>query len=90
MQYGARVASEGRASDERQAEMKLANPKYILRNWMAAQAYDAAAQGDVSLVRELHQVLLAPYDEQSAAVESRWARPTPEWARSKMGLAFMT
>jgi hypothetical protein len=35
--YAAQVRSEARGA-ERVGEMRAANPKYILRNWMAAQA----------------------------------------------------
>ena len=57
---------------------------------MAAQAYDAAALGDFSVVRELQEVLSKPYDEQGAEVDSRWAQVTPVEARDKMGLTYMT
>ena len=59
-------------------------------DWMAAQAYDAAALGDFSVVRELQEVLSRPYDEQGAEVDSRWAQVTPVEARDKMGLTYMT
>ena len=67
--YWARVGAEGRPAAERQSEMR-ANPKYILRNWMAAEAYEGAARGDPSVARELHAVLAKPYDEQGAAEEN--------------------
>eukprot|EP00962_Isochrysis_galbana_P032018 scaffold10479_cov87-Isochrysis_galbana.AAC.1 len=55
--YWARVAAEGRSSGagetERRTEMSSVNPKYILRNWMAAEAYEAAARGDSSVIEEL-------------------------------------
>ena len=88
--YTARLAKEARPAAERRAEMSRANPKYILRNWMAAEAYEAAGKGDYSVVRELQAVLSTPYAEQDAATEARWARVTPRWARQKAGLAFMT
>ena len=44
--------------------MELANPKYILRNWMAAEAYEAAERGDFGPVREVHKLLCNPYEEQ--------------------------
>jgi len=87
--YWRRVRAEGRG-DERLREMANANPKYVLRNWMAAAAYEAAERGDYSIVSELLEVLGAPYDELSASVEARWAQMTPQWARGKAGLAFMT
>ena len=88
--YWRRVEVEARPEEERLDEMASTNPKFILRNWMAKEAYEAAARGDNSVVRELHQVLCSPYDDQGAEMEARWAQRTPLWAREKMGLAFMT
>jgi len=88
--YARRVAVEARPDGERLAEMATANPRYIMRPWMAKEAYEAAERGDYSVVRELHQVLSSPYDRQGAEVEARWGQRTPLWARQKMGLAFMT
>ena len=72
--YSARVAADGRPTEERRAEMTQANPKYILRNSMALEAYEAAAKGDYSVVRELHAVLLRPYEDQGVQVDERWAQ----------------
>ena len=80
----------GRPAAERQAEMRASNPKYILRNWMAAGGAEGAARGDPSVARELHAVLAKPYDEQGAAEEERWAQPTPRWARDRPGLHVMS
>lgn len=88
--YWARVAEEGRPAAERLREMSAANPKYILRNWMAAEAYDAAARGDYELVHDVHRVLASPYDAQGRDVDERWAIPTPNWARGKPGLEVMS
>jgi uncharacterized protein YdiU (UPF0061 family) len=87
--YWSLVRAEARGPQRIQG-MAAANPKYILRNWMAAEAYEAAGKGDYSVVRELQAVLSTPYAEQDAATEARWARVTPRWARQKAGLAFMT
>ena len=88
--YWRRTAAEGRPEDERRMEMDGANPKYILRNWMAAEAYEAAERGDTDVIRELHDVLRRPYDEQSAEAAMRWCQNTPSWARGRPGLAFMS
>jgi uncharacterized protein YdiU (UPF0061 family) len=57
--------------------MKLVNPKYILREWIVAPAYQQAAAGDYSLVRELQEVMTRPYDEQSAEVENKYYKLKP-------------
>ena len=88
--YWGRVLTEGRADDERRSEMNAANPKFVLRNWMAKAGYEAADRGDYSTVRELHAVLTRPYDEQSDAMSAKYAQVTPEWARGKMGLESMS
>jgi len=48
-----------------------ANPKYVLRNWMAQLAIDAAEKGDFSLSKELYMVLKNPYSEQFE-YEEKW------------------
>ena len=87
--YWARVRAEDDA-EGRKASMRNANPKYILRNWMAMEAYDAAARGDYAIVQELYGVLSKPYDDQGAEVAARWATTTPQWARGRAGLAFLS
>ena len=53
-------------------EMKRINPKYILREWLLAPAYQQAAKGDYALIRELQEVMTQPYDELSKAVEEKF------------------
>ena len=88
--YGARAAADAMDADERREMMRLANPKYILRNSMAAEAYEAAARGDYSIVNELHTLLSRPYDDQGEEADERWAQLTPIWARDRAGLAYLS
>jgi len=90
VRYCARVALEGRPPAERRAEMERANPKYILRNTMALEAYEAAARGDYSVAEEVRRLLCRPYDEQGSEADARWATPTPQWARTMPGLHTMS
>jgi len=74
--YRARSAVDASAQAERQARMRAANPKYILRNYLAQHAITAAEAGDYGPVRELHQVLSQPFDEQPGF--ERYAQRPPE------------
>ena len=72
-----------------QATMKLVNPKYVLRNWMAQLAIDAAEKEDYSVANELFELLKNPYDEQPE-FESAWFQKRPEWARHRVGCSMLS
>ena len=59
--------------------MNQVNPKYILRNYLAQQAIEKAADYDYSLVNELIAVLANPFSEHPE-FEQLAALP-PEWGR---------
>jgi uncharacterized protein YdiU (UPF0061 family) len=77
--YLARCALEGGEQSERQVRMHAVNPMYILRNYLAQQAIEAAEQGDYGPVRELHAVLSRPFEEQPG--RERYAERPPEWGK---------
>eukprot|EP01065_Artemidia_motanka_P020290 TRINITY_DN2430_c0_g1_i1.p1 TRINITY_DN2430_c0_g1~~TRINITY_DN2430_c0_g1_i1.p1 ORF type:complete len:644 (+),score=176.67 TRINITY_DN2430_c0_g1_i1:69-1934(+) len=85
--YAERVAEEGHAG--RGEEMRLANPRYVLRNWMMTLAYEKAEDGDYSVVRELLQLLADPYTDQGPSAE-RWQGRAPEWSRGTPGVEQMS
>ncbi len=66
-----------RSIEEISRQMKLVNPKYILREWFVAPAYQQAAAGDYSLTRELQDVMTQPYAEQSKDIEDIYYRLKP-------------
>jgi uncharacterized protein YdiU (UPF0061 family) len=64
----------------RQAAMRAANPRYVLRNWLAEGAIRQAKAGDHAEVARLLGCLRKPYDEQPEF--SAYAALPPDWARS--------
>lgn len=70
-------AATPRSREEVSRQMKLVNPKYILREWLVEPAYSQAAAGNYALVRELQEVMTQPYAEQSKHVEGKYYRSTP-------------
>ena len=63
--------------EEAAKQMKLVNPKYILREWFVKPAYQQASVGDYTLIRELQDVMNQPYAEQSQEVEDKYYRLKP-------------
>ncbi|HSC66840.1 MAG TPA: YdiU family protein [Cellvibrio sp.] len=78
----------GNDDQQRRARMNAVNPKYVLRNYLAQQAIDKAAQGDNSEIEKLLHILRNPYDEQPE-YEAYFAR-RPEWARHKAGCSMLS
>ena len=66
-----------RSIEDISKQMKLVNPKYTLREWFVKPAYQQAAMGDYSLLRELQAVMTQPYAEQSQYVQDKYYRLKP-------------
>ncbi len=82
------LKSENREKTERIGAMNSVNPKYVLRNYMAQLAIDAADAGDCSIVDELFNLLLNPYDEQTES--EKWFAKRPAWAKTKVGCSMLS
>jgi len=78
--YVARVDLENRPAQERAHAMDAVNPLYVLRNHLAEQAIQAAAQGDASEISTLLRLLAQPFC--AAPGCAAYAEPAPEWAAS--------
>lgn len=86
--YARRVQLEGQPAERRVAAMNRANPKYVLRNYLAQLAIDDAERGDSALVAELLDTLRRPYDDQPE--RAQWAKKRPDWARSRAGCSMLS
>jgi uncharacterized protein YdiU (UPF0061 family) len=86
--YQARVRTDGTADAARRAAMNAINPKYVMRNYLAQEAIEAAEGGDPTMVHRLLDVMRRPYDEQPE--HERWAGRRPDWARHKAGCSMLS
>ena len=76
--------------EEISRQMKLVNPKYILREWFVVPAYQQATAGNYSLIRELQDVMTHPYAEQSKDVEDKYYRLKPPELFEVGGLSHLS
>jgi uncharacterized protein YdiU (UPF0061 family) len=87
-EYLNRWSEEETESHVRQAGMKKINPKYVLRNYMAQIAIEAAEKGNFGLIHELYMLLQAPYEEQDSM--EKWYAKRPDWAKNKVGASMLS
>ena len=60
--------------------IKANNPKYILRNYMAQEAIEAAEDSDFLPLETLIKVIISPYNEQEKY--EYFANRSPDWANN--------
>jgi uncharacterized protein YdiU (UPF0061 family) len=77
-EYRALLRRDAKPDAERREMMMNTNPKYVLRNYMAQIAIDAAAQQDYSKIEQLMQLLQTPFAEHPEL--AHYAEPPPDWA----------
>ncbi len=86
--YANRLQLETISHEERKKRMDQVNPKYVLRNYMAQLAIEAADKGDYAVVGELFNLLKKPYEEQKE--HEKWFAKRPDWARHKVGCSMLS
>ena len=78
--YRTRLASDQSDDDARRARMNAVNPAYVLRNYLAQDAIEAAERRDFTPLSDLFEAICAPYEERPQF--DRYAIAPPERARS--------
>lgn len=86
--YLGRLSHESAEDAHRKLQMNRVNPKFVLRNYMAQLAIDAAEEGDYSVLEELFTLLQQPYDEQPD--KEKWSVKRPDWAKEKIGCSMLS
>jgi uncharacterized protein YdiU (UPF0061 family) len=85
--YAERLSTQQDTDEARRIRMNQVNPRFILRNYLAQQAIEAAMQNDMSVLHKLMAAACHPYDE-SIAPELTAIRP--DWAINKPGCSMLS
>lgn len=86
--YRSVLAASGQGEEARASICRRANPRFILRNWIAQTAIEQAEQGDEGLIHTLLDLLRKPYEEQAG--DAPFVARRPDWARDKPGCSMLS
>lgn len=80
-EFQQRIQNDALDADLRSQKMKLANPKFVLRNYLAEQVIRKAEdERDFSELNRVMTVLARPYDEQPE--HEQYAAEPPDWSKT--------
>ena len=82
--------TSSRSLEDISRQMKRVNPKYILREWIVAPAYQQAVKGNYEPIRELQVVMTDPYAEQSKEMEEKYYKLRPPEISKIGGLSHLS
>jgi uncharacterized protein YdiU (UPF0061 family) len=85
--YVARLARQNESDETRGIRMNQVNPRFILRNYLAQQAIDAAMQDDLSWISRLMDSARHPYDDRHPP---ELTAKRPDWAINKPGCSMLS
>ena len=77
--YQERQTKEGLSVNKKAISMNQVNPKFILRNYMAQEAINAAENNDFSMIETLISILTKPFEEHEEF--QNFANRSPAWAK---------
>ena len=85
--YAKRVGEEQGSAGERAERMNQVNPRFVLRNYLAQQAIEAAEQDNLQLVHRLQDAARRPY---AADCPADLVAMRPDWAHHKPGASMLS
>ncbi len=85
--YVGRLSQQQDTDQARRTRMNLVNPRFILRNYLAQMAIDAAMKNDLKLIDRLMDAARHPYDED---ISPDLTAIRPEWAINKPGCSMLS
>jgi uncharacterized protein YdiU (UPF0061 family) len=87
-EYKTIAKTQGISDSARSELMNASNPLYVLRNYLAQLAIDAADEGDYSKIAELLDALRNPHVVQDG--RDHLAQTRPDWARTRAGCSMLS
>lgn len=85
--YAVRLSAQQDTDEARKSRMNRVNPRFILRNYLAQQAIEAATAGDTSQINKLMAAARHPYDDN---IPAELTAKRPDWAINKPGCSMLS